>query len=230
MDAINAVAKQHGLSVVADACHGILSRYRGLGIAACAETSCFSMHPLKNLNVWGDGGLVLTNNEAIAERLYSIRNHGLQDRDICQEFAYNSRLDTIQAVVGQYLLDKRIENITQARIANAALLDAALCGLDDVFLPARAPEKTHVYHLYMGVFERRDELQQYLQSQGIDAKVHYPVPMHLQPAAEYLGYQRGDFPRAENVANTCLSLPVHEFISAQDIDHMAASIKAFYRG
>lgn len=222
------VASRHDIAVVADACHAICASYQEHGIAADTTLSCFSMHPLKNLNVWGDGGVIVTNDETLANRLYSIRNHGLINRDECAEFSYNSRLDTLQAAIAQHLLDKRIENITNKRIAHAGYLDAGMAGLSQVIMPARCDKKKHVYHLYMGIFERRDELQQFLQSKGIDAKVHYPIPMHLQPAAAYLEYKVGDFPRAEFVAKNCLSLPVHEFISQQDLDHMIESVKEFY--
>lgn len=228
IESINAIAKRHNIAVIADACHGIMSTYQGQGIAALPTVSCFSLHPLKNLNVWGDGGLVVTNDKAIADRLYSIRNHGLKNRDICEEFSYNSRLDTVQAVVAQHLVDHSIVNITQSRINNALYLDEQLSNIAEIELPKRDKEKQHVFHLYMGLFERRDLLQFFLQQNGIDAKVHYPVPMHLQPAAKQYGHVKGDFPMAETVADNCLSLPVHEFITREQLDFMIEKIKAFY--
>lgn len=230
MDDIQRIAQQHDISVVADACHAIGAELNGLGMAQYSDLTCFSMHPLKNLNVWGDGGIVLTNDESMAEKLYLLRNHGLVGRDECAEFAYNSRLDTIQAVVAQHLLDNQIDHITERRIANAAYLDNALSGLKQLVLPPRANHKKAVYHLYMGLFERRDALQQHLQSRGIDAKVHYPTPMHLQPAASHLGYVRGDFPQAEQIADNCLSLPVHEYITQEHLQYMVDCIKQFYGG
>lgn len=228
MDKINDIAQKYNLVVVADACHAILSRFHGKGMAEICDIACFSMHPLKNLNVWGDGGLIVTNNEVLAQKLYSIRNHGLINRDYCQEWAYNSRLDTIQAVVAQHLLDNKIANISQKRIENAALFDQLLQGVHQITLPTRDSNKVGVYHLYMAIFEKRDELQSFLNDKGIDAKVHYPVPMHLQPAAQSLGHQIGDFPKAEFLANNCLSLPVHEFISQDEVSYMAECIKEFY--
>lgn len=229
MDVINAIAKEYKLKVVADACHGILSRYKGAGIAKVSDVACFSMHPLKNLNVWGDGGIIVTNDEALAKQLYLIRNHGLIDRDNCAQWAYNSRLDTVQAVVAQHLLDNKISDITQKRINNALYLDEALNDISQVKIPVRDPENKAVFHLYMGLFERRDELQIFLQNQGVDAKVHYPIPMHLQPAAKAMGHKKGDFPIAEHIADNCLSLPVHEFIKPDELDFMVNSIKEFYR-
>jgi dTDP-3-amino-2,3,6-trideoxy-4-keto-D-glucose/dTDP-3-amino-3,4,6-trideoxy-alpha-D-glucose/dTDP-2,6-dideoxy-D-kanosamine transaminase len=230
MAAINQIASQHNIAIVADACHAISATLNGKGVAEFSELTCFSMHPLKNLNVWGDGGVIVTNNKELADNLYLIRNHGLKSRDICQQFSYNSRLDTIQAVVAQHLLDNKLSNITAARISHARYMDEALQGLPQVQLPHRSPHKKAVYHLYMGLFEQRDQLQFFLQKQGIDAKVHYPVPMHLQPAAKALGYQAGDFPVAEHICNRCLSLPVHEYIQPRELEFMVSSISAFYEG
>ena len=228
MDKINAIAQQHQLKVVADACHAISATLDERGMAQHSDITCFSMHPLKNLNVWGDGGIILTNDEALTKQLGLMRNHGLMNRDECAMFAYNSRLDTIQAVVAQHLIDERLTATTQGRIANAKYLDERLADIPQITMPERAANKRSVFHLYMGIFERRDELQAYLQSQGIDAKVHYPIPMHLQPAAKDLGYTKGDFPKAEFVADNCLSLPVHEFISREHCDFMVAAISTFY--
>ena len=178
--------------------------------------------------MWGDGGVVVTNNKAVADKLLLIRNHGLKDRDTCEEFSYNSRLDTIQAVVAQHLIDNHITTITNQRIEHAQYLDRGLTNIKGVTLPRRSQEKKHVYHLYMGLFDRRDELKLFLQNNGIDAKIHYPVPMHLQPAAKQWGHRKGDFPEAEKIADNCLSLPVHEFITLTDLDYMIETIKAFY--
>jgi dTDP-4-amino-4,6-dideoxygalactose transaminase len=229
MTKINDIAKKYKIAVVADACHAIEATYDGHGMAKFSDLTCFSMHPLKNLNVWGDGGMILTNDQSLAQSLYSIRNHGLENRDVCNQFSYNSRLDTIQAVIAQYLLDNRLDGITENRIKNARYLDQSLADVSQVWLPSRALNKQSVYHLYMGLFERRDQLQTYLQSQGIDAKVHYPIPMHLQPAAKQWGYSKGDFPMAEKICDNCLSLPVHEFINPQQLDHMVNCIKQFYQ-
>ncbi|MCU4674736.1 DegT/DnrJ/EryC1/StrS family aminotransferase [Catenovulum sp. 2E275] len=228
MDKIQTIATQYNLVIVADACHAILSRYQGQGMAQVCDVACFSMHPLKNLNVWGDGGVIVTNNEQLAQKLYSMRNHGLINRDYCQEWAYNSRLDTIQAVVAQHLLDNKIEHISQKRIENAGLFDQLLSEIPQIVLPPRDSSKIGVYHLYMAIFEQRDALQIFLNQKGVDAKVHYPVPMHLQPAAKSLGHQVGDFPTAEFLANNCLSLPVHEFITRDEIYYMVECIQEFY--
>ena len=227
MDVIESVAEKHGIPVVIDACHAICSSYKGRKVGELGTASCFSFHPLKNLNVWGDGGIVTTNSTHIANQLRLLRNHGLVTRDRCQVFAYNSRLDTIQAVIARHMLCK-IAHITESRIANAAYFDAQLAGMAGIKLPERRADIREVFHLYSVLCEDRDSLQRFLLGRGIDAKVHYPTPMHLQPAAAFLGHQVGDFPTTEKICGQTLSLPVHEFISKEQQDHVIACVKDFY--
>ena len=228
MESIQAVSKKHHLYVVEDACHAIGATYQGRAAGSWGDLGCFSFHPLKNLNVWGDGGIITTNSDELAEQLQLLRNHGLKGRDECVRFAYNSRLDTIQAVVASHLLEK-LDHITLSRMRNAAYLDQGLSQISGVRVPVREKNIKQVYHLYSIQCEHRDRLKDYLTQQGIDAKIHYPVPMHLQPAAHYLGYQKGDFPRCEQTAEQTLSLPVHEFITQEACERMVTLIKEFYR-
>jgi aminotransferase EvaB len=228
MGQIKKIAQKHGLQIVEDACHAISASIDGKEAGSFGAFGCFSMHPLKNLNVWGDGGIACTNSDKLADQLKLMRNHGLTGRDHCNIFAYNSRLDTVQAVVADHLLNK-IEDITRSRIDNAQMLDERLIEIEQVTLPNRDLGRVkQVYHIYSLCFEKRNELQKYLTSNGVDAKIHYPVPMHLQPAAEKYGHQVGDFPIAEQIANTTLSLPVHEFITKENIEKMVSLIKGFY--
>lgn len=227
MDAINTIAQRHGLAVLEDACHAITATYKGRPAGSLGTAGCFSFHPLKNLNVWGDGGIMTTNDDALADQLRLLRNHGLVGRDECKVFAYNSRLDTVQAVVADHLLD-RLDHISSSRIANAHRYDSLLRGLPGVTVPDRPAHLRHVYHLYVIRCERRDELAKYLQGREVDAKVHYPVPMHLQPAAAFLEHRKGDFPVAESLAGSVLSLPVHEFVTEAQQRHVAKLIKDFY--
>ena len=227
MDEINAIAKKHNLFVVEDACHGIQATYKNRYAGTLGDVGCFSFHPLKNLNVWGDGGIITTNSDAIADQLRLMRNHGLKDRDECVSFSYNSRLDTIQAVVADHLLQK-LPTITQSRIRNANYLDQHLSKISNIRVPDREPNVKQVYHLYSICCENRDALKAHLIKHGVDAKIHYPIPMHLQPAAKKYGYQAGDFPVAELIAQQTLSLPVHEFITQNNLDDMIALIKGFY--
>jgi dTDP-4-amino-4,6-dideoxygalactose transaminase len=227
MDPLLEIAAGHGLAVVEDACHAIQATYKGRRAGSLGTIGCFSLHPLKNLNVWGDGGLATTNSDDLAGRLRLLRNHGLVGRDECAVFAYNSRLDTIQAVVARHLLSK-LDHITEARRAHAAYYDEALGAIPQVWVPPREAEYGQVFHLYIVRCPKRDELQRHLVASGVDAKVHYPIPMHLQPAARELGYRRGDFPICESVATEVLSLPVHEFITREQQDRVVSLIAGFY--
>jgi aminotransferase EvaB len=227
MDQINKIAQTNNLQVVIDACHAINALYKGSPIGQFGTTSCFSFHPLKNLNVWGDGGIITTNSEQIAEKLRLIRNHGLIGRDECKEFSYNSRLDTIQAVVARHMM-KKISHITNTRINNARYFDHHLSRIAEIFIPDRSQNVRQVFHIYSILCEQRNELKVFLNENGVDAKIHYPVPMHLQPAAKYLGYSKGDFPVAEMISDKTLSLPVHEFIRKEQQDKVISLIEKFY--
>lgn len=227
MNAITAVSKQHGLYVIEDACHAIKATYHGKPAGSWGDLGCFSFHPLKNLNVWGDGGIIVTNSDELADKLKLMRNHGLKNRDECVMFSYNSRLDTLQAVVATHLL-KKLDHITESRIKHANYLDKQLSCVTGIRVPFREDFIKQVYHLYCIQCDNRDELQTFLIKNGIDAKIHYPIPMHLQPAANYLGYKKGDFPICERIAASTLSLPVHEFLSQDDLEHIVQKIKEFY--
>jgi aminotransferase EvaB len=221
------ISEEFGIPIIEDACHSILAEYHGKKTGTFGITGCFSFHPLKNLNVWGDGGIITTNSDDMNSKIRLLRNHGLVDRDHCEVFAYNSRLDTIQAVVANHLLGK-IEDITKARIAHADYLDKGLSHVSGIEIPQRNPEIKEVFHIYSFMAENRDSLWDFLRENGIDAKIHYPIPMHLQPAARYLNYKKGDFPVTERVANQTISLPVHEFVQLKDLDFMILKVKEFY--
>jgi len=227
MDKITAVAKNNNLIVVEDACHGINADYKGKPLGTFGLTGCFSMHPLKNLNVWGDGGYIITDSGEIHDKLVLMRNHGLINRDECSIFAYNSRLDSIQAIVANHLL-KKIDHITDSRIKNAAEYDLQLSKIPQITAPNRSTYVKQVYHIYVVRAERRDELIKYLNQNGVDAKVHYPIPMHLQPAAKQYSYKVGDFPICEMVCDQVISLPVHEFVTNEQIDYVVTKIRDFY--
>lgn len=227
MDEINLIAKNNNLFVVEDACHAICATYNNRFAGTLGDIGCFSFHPLKNLNVWGDGGIITTNSDELANKLNLMRNHGLKGRDECVLFSYNSRLDTIQAVVADHLLSK-LDHITESRIRHANYLDQGLKSIPEIKIPYRENNIKQVYHLYSILAENRDELKNYLMENGVDAKVHYPIPMHLQPAAHYLNYKLGDFPNTERVCSKTVSLPVHEFITQEELDYMINLIKEFY--
>jgi len=227
MPAIAALAERRGLVVVEDACQAIGAAIDGVPVGSWSVAAAFSLHPLKNLNVWGDGGVVVTRSDELAERLRLYRNHGLASRDEVVSWGVNSRLDALQAVIGNRLIGSTPE-ITERRIAYAARYDDGLAGVDGVEVPPRRPGVRHVYHLYMVRAERRDELLAFLNGRGVEAKIHYPIPVHLQAAARDLGYGEGDFPSAERDARTVITLPAHPYLTEAEVDYAIEQVRAFY--
>lgn len=229
MPAIMEIARRHRLNVVEDACQAIGASINGKITGTFGDAAGYSLHPLKNLNVWGDGGMIATNNDELAEKLRLYRNHGLVGRDGVALFGVNSRFDTLQAVIGNRLIG---ENgfINSRRQANAKRYDKAFAGLGDfISVPKRRPGVRHVYHLYMVRARRRDELLAHLNAKGIEAKVHYPIPVHLQPAAKDLGYKAGDFPVCEEDCRNIITLPCHQHLNNAQIDLTISEISAFYK-
>lgn len=228
MDKVLEIADLHGIPVVEDACPAVGAKINGRYAGTFGRVNAFSMHPLKPLNVWGDGGIIATNDDKAAEFLRLYRNHGLLDRDHVEIWGVNDRLQPFQAVVGSRVLDT-VEGLVDARIRNARLLDAALKGLETSIRPPRRPAGyREVYQLYLVTAVRRTELVKFLVSRGIEAKIHYPIPIHLQNAARDLGYKRGDFPVCERQAEEIVTLPAHQHVTKEQIDYMASVIREFY--
>lgn len=227
MDEILEIAKKHNLFVIEDSCCGIDADIKGKKAGSFGNTGAFSFHPLKNLNVWSDGGMITTNSDELARYLKLYRNHGLATRDEVEFFGINSRLDTLQAVIGLRLF-KDIKNITDTRIANAKKVDGGLQDISEITIPKRNPDVRQVFHLYMLMVQRRDELLKFLNENGIEAKIHYPIPLHLQKAASYLGYKKGDFPVCEEHSKTIITLPVHQHLTDIEIEYMINRVLNFY--
>jgi dTDP-3-amino-2,3,6-trideoxy-4-keto-D-glucose/dTDP-3-amino-3,4,6-trideoxy-alpha-D-glucose/dTDP-2,6-dideoxy-D-kanosamine transaminase len=228
MPRIAEIARRHGLAIVEDACQANKAARDGLPVGSWGATAAFSLHPLKNLNVWGDAGIIVTRSSELAEKLRLFRNHGLANRDEVLMFGHNSRLDSLQAVIGNRLI-AQTDFITDAKIANARRYDAAFADLAPMIrVPHREANVRHVYHLYMLRVQRRDDLLAYLIERGISAKVHYPVPVHLQPAASELGYCAGDFPVAEEDARSIVTLPAHQHLTPEEIGYTIDTVRAFY--
>lgn len=223
------IAARRNLTVVEDACQAITASFDGQYPGSWGEAACFSLHPLKNLNVWGDAGVVVTRSDSLDRKLRLFRNHGLINRDEAQFFGHNSRLDSLQAVIGNRLIGITDE-ITRKRIENARFLDEALAELKDfVQVPHRPGNIKHVYHLYVIRVKRRDDLLRHLHERQIEAKVHYPIPLHLQPASASLGYKSGDFPVAEADSRSIITLPAHPYLTGSELDYMAGAIREFYK-
>jgi dTDP-4-amino-4,6-dideoxygalactose transaminase len=227
MRELSAIAKRYGLAIVEDAAQAFGSKRDGKFAGTIGDVGAFSAHPLKNLNAAGDAGFVLTGDDALAERIRRMRNHGFTNRDTALEFGFVSRMDTLQAAILRLRLP-HVASVVGRRRANAARYDALL-DRAAVFVPADAPETFNTYHLYVVQVDRRDELQAALSARGIATKVHYPVPIHLQAAAASLGYARGSLPMTERQADRILSIPINQFLAPDDVAYVAAAINEFCR-
>jgi aminotransferase EvaB len=229
MAALMPIAKKYNLKVVEDSCQCILGNIDGKNAGTWGDAGGFSLHPLKNLNVWGDGGMIVTNDDALNDMLRKLRNHGLAARDEVVMMGYNSRLDTTQAVIGNWLIGQ-VDFITDTRIRHAKLLDEGLSKIPQISLPPRYKNRKLVFHLYMVFAERRDELLAYCKEQGIQAKVHYPVPVYRQPGVVAVaGHKEGDFPVADRHGKTMISFPAHEHLTEDQIQYMIDTVRNFYK-
>lgn len=229
MTAIMAVAKQHRLHVVEDAAQAILAEHRGRRVGSFGHAGCFSLHPLKTLSALGDGGIITTDDDALAATACKLRNLGLRSRDQCETWSSNSRLDSMQAAMLSVKL-RYLESWTARRIAHATFYQQAMARVKQVRCPQHDADGRAVYHTFVIQAQRRDELQTYLASRGVQTAVHYPRPIHLQKVASSLGCKAGDFPVAEAQAREILSLPIFPELTQQQLEHVARCIRDFYRG
>jgi dTDP-4-amino-4,6-dideoxygalactose transaminase len=225
MDPIRQLADKHGLIVIEDACQAHGTRYKGKRTGSLGHAAAFSFYPGKNLGAYGDGGMVVTNDRGIAKRLTMLRNYGQQEKYQHLFRGYNRRLDTMQAAVLRVKL-KYLEKWNAARRWNAVLYHKFLEG-SGVVLPGEAGGADSVWHLYVIRAEQRDVLREYLISRGVSASIHYPIPIHLQPAYRDLGYKRGDFPVTEASAQQILSLPMYAELTEEQIGFVARTIRGF---
>lgn len=229
MGAILAVAERHGVAVVEDCAQAVGAEYRGRRVGSFGALGCFSLHPLKNLNACGDGGVITTDDAALAAQLRTLRDLGRIGRDDCGAWAGNSRLDTIQAAV---LLVKlgHLERWTTRRREIAAHYRRRLGHLGPVRLPEERPGERAVYHTFVIEAERRDALRAFLAERGIGSAVHYPLPIHLTTAGRELGYPPGSFPVAERQAARILSLPIYPELTADEVERVCEGVRGFYAG
>lgn len=228
MPRITHIAKGHGLYVVEDAAQAVAASINGQPVGSFGDVGCFSLHPLKNLNVCGDGGVLTTNSKDLYEKIGRLRNHGLKNRDEIAFFGYNSRLDTIQAVVALHNL-KNLDTVTSNRIRNAKAYDSLLSAMnEDVVIPPRRPDVRQVFHTYIVQVREREKLIEHLNANGVETKIHYPIPIHLQEPCREIGLKSGDLHETEKQGERILSLPIHQFLTLDQIEYVAESIKRFY--
>jgi dTDP-4-amino-4,6-dideoxygalactose transaminase len=224
MDPIRELAEKFGLVVIEDACQAHGSRYKGKRAGSLGHAAAFSFYPGKNLGAFGDGGIVATDDHEIAKRLEMMRNYGQKEKYHHQFRGYNRRLDTLQAAILRVKL-KYLDKWNTARRRNAKIYQECLDGAG-VVTPTEAAGAESVWHLYVIRTENRDMLREGLVSRGISPGIHYPIPIHLQPAYKDLGYKRGDFPITEAHAQRILSLPMYAELTPESIKYVAQSIRA----
>jgi len=222
MDAINRVARAHGVKVVEDAAQAIDATYGEKKAGALADVACMSFYPTKNLGGFGEGGLILTDDDDLAEVARQLRNHGESSRYHHDRVGGNFRLDTMKAAILMVKL-AYLSDFTRRRQANAAAYDAGLAG-SFVTTPVVMEKCSHVYHQYTLKTPRRDELQAHLSRQGIGSGIYYPVPLHRQACFGSLGYGAGRLPVTERLVGEVLSLPCHPMLGEEDVKHVIESI------
>ncbi len=221
------LAKKYKIPVVEDACQSILGSINKKNAGTWGRFGAFSLHPLKNINVWSDGGIITTNNLNDFKKLRLLRNHGLEDRDTVKISGYNSRLDTFQAVVGNWLLPKA-KKIAQKRINNAKYYDKELSKISEITIPPRPKNYKIVYHLYIVFAKNRDKLLKYCLKKGIEAKVHYPIPMYLQKSLKNLKHKSGDFPVTDLHTKKIITFPCDQHLSFKEMEYVVNTVKKFY--
>jgi dTDP-4-amino-4,6-dideoxygalactose transaminase len=226
MDAIVAVARRHGLRVIEDACQAHGARYKGRRTGGLGDAAAYSFYPSKNLGAYGDGGMVVTNDAQVAEQVRLLRNLGQSVKYYHQVKGYNHRLDTIQAAI----LCAKLPHLDKGNASRRETADHFNKLLADVPMvtPVTPEWAEPVYHLYVIQVEDREALQAHLSEAGVATGIHYPIPIHLQPAYAELGYKQGDFPVTERAADRILSLPMYPGMSYEAIVYTVDAIKSFF--
>jgi dTDP-4-amino-4,6-dideoxygalactose transaminase len=222
MDPILEIARQHGLTVVEDAAQAHGAKYKGRRAGSIGDLGCFSFYPGKNLGAYGEGGAVTTNSSTYARKIRMLRDWGAEQKYVHQFHGFNYRMEGIQGAVLSVKL-RYIESWTEARRRCARIYDELLSG-SAVRPPVVRPDCRHVYHVYAVRVPARDQLRSTLESRGVQTGIHYPIPVHLQPAYSELGYSSGDFPESEEAARKVLSLPMFPELSTAQQAEVASAV------
>ena len=224
MDAIMDIARRHDLKVVEDAAQAHGGEYKGKRAGSWGDAACFSFYPGKNLGAYGDGGAVCTNDEALADLIAKLRDHGRTSKYSHDLIGYGERLDAMQAAILAVKL-RHLEDWTEARRRHAAYYSQALKGMSGVETPVEQADTRHVYHIYcVRVQGDRDAIKAALNERQIGAGIHYPIPVHLQPAMSHRGWRKGDFPQAEAAADTILSLPIYPELETDQMNRVVEEL------
>lgn len=225
MDAILAIGNRHGIPVIEDACQAHGAEYHGKRAGSIGLSGCFSFYPGKNLGAYGEGGLIVTSDDAQAKKMRMLRDWGQEQRYHHVLKGFNYRMEGIQGAILSVKL-RYLEQWTEARRARARDYDALLKGADTVKAPEELAGRRHVYHIYAVRTTDRDALQQHLTEQKIATGLHYPIPVHLQEAHKDLGYQKGDFPQSEAAAHEVLSLPMSPELTTAQVEQVVSAVRS----
>ncbi len=225
MNSIIKISKKYKIPIIEDAAQSIGSKYYGKKSGSFGSIGCFSAHPLKNLNGIGDGGFLTTNNFSFYKRATMLRNHGQSERNIVKHFGYLSRMDTLQAAVLNFRI-KKLNKIIKSRRENA---DYYFKNIDEkkYLLPKEKKFQFNSYHTFVIQTKKRDKVIKYLKKNGIQTAIHYPVPIHLQPASKFLGYKKGSFPETEKQSSEILTLPIHQNLTKKELSKIVKTLNNY---
>ncbi|SHE81808.1 DegT/DnrJ/EryC1/StrS family aminotransferase [Caloramator proteoclasticus] len=225
MDRIMEIAEKHNLIVIEDACQAIGAEYKGKKAGSIGHAACFSFFPTKNLGGYGDGGMIVTNDDEVAQTIRMLRFHGSKIKYYHDMIGYNSRLDEIQAAILNVKF-KHIDDWNNARKEKAHKYNELLANTKCV-TPYEDEKCKHIYHLYILQHEEREELLRFLKDNGVATGIYYPVPLHLQNVYEYLGYKEGDLPVSEKLSKRTFAIPLYPEITLEQQEYVADLIRKF---
>jgi dTDP-4-amino-4,6-dideoxygalactose transaminase len=228
LDQIKEITDKHNLILIEDCAQAHTAEYKGKPVGTTGNVGCFSFYPGKNLGAYGEGGAVITNDEALYKRILALRDHGSSQKYYHDYIGHNYRMEGFQGAVLNVKL-KYIHEWTESRRKNANLYCKYLSDIKEVILPKEMEDVKHVYHLFVVRVPQRNELMAYLKENNIYTGIHYPIPCHLQKAYEFLDYKEGDFPNAEKFAKEIVSLPMFAELKEEEIAFVAEKIREFYK-
>lgn len=230
MDEILEIAEKYDLYVIEDACQAHGAEYKGKRVGSFGILSCFSFYPAKNLGALGDGGVIVTNDEELAEKLKMIRNYGQKEKYFHEFVGFNSRLDELQAAILRIKL-KYLEKWIDQRRKNTEVYNEELEKIEEILTPIELPNRKHVYHLYVIRVSgnKRNELKEFLAKNNIYTGIHYPIPIHLTKAYRHLNYKKRFFPITEKLSQEILSLPMFPELEEEEIIYVCDTIKKFFK-
>lgn len=226
MDKILKIANNKKIKIIEDSAQAIGSKYNKKLSGTFGDIGCFSAHPLKNLNAVGDAGYFITNSKKLYDLATDLKNHGMTNRNIVKNFGYVSRMDNLQAAILDYRL-KNLPSIIKQRRKNANLY-FKMIDRNNVYIPEEKKSEYNTYHTFVIQVKKRNQLKKYLKKFNIDTSIHYPIPIHLQPAAKKLGYKKGDFFKTEEQSKKILTLPINQYLKPEEIKFISQKINHFY--